>query len=147
MIGLLAIADLLVRGVTNMNELPKEPRLRGITPLIAAIIAKSPPLIQFLLDQGADPMKEGWRGYTPLQIAQDEGDENVIELVKNAIRHKLGQEEYRASFYEGSPIFQLPRELRGALYELLTGQPLAPAQRERLMRRGGAESASAADED
>jgi ankyrin repeat protein len=49
-------------------------------------------LIQALLDAGADPELANNEGLTPLQAALDSGNQNIIQLIQDAITRKHNQQ-------------------------------------------------------
>jgi len=47
-----------------------DPRWNGSTPLIGAIMSNQPSIVQYLIDQGADPRAKTTLGWTPLDVAE-----------------------------------------------------------------------------
>ncbi len=76
-------------------------------------------------------------------------DDNFNKLTAALKLQKLTQNQYdkiigygkykifsKGSVSPGSPVQQLPREIKGNLFEYLTGQELTPTQKEKLMQKG-----------
>jgi ankyrin repeat protein len=63
----------------------------GLTALIGAIYKKNKLIIKLLLDAGADPELTTYNDFTPLQAAQKTGDQEIIDLIQNAIDKKHGK--------------------------------------------------------
>lgn len=68
-----------------LNALAK-PGETGLRPLEAAIRAGHADIVRLLLAAGADPLLEGQDRKTMLQIAEEQGDKKIIQLVKTAAK-------------------------------------------------------------
>jgi len=82
------IADLLLdRGAEIDSKPPKvyRPEGRGHTPLHAAVNGDQPAMVQYLLENGADPSvsDNNWDD-TPLDWAQWRGDKETIQMLREA---------------------------------------------------------------
>ena len=85
--------------LNNPNIAINQQDKKGGTALMAAIdtrnrvmnkfIIKS--IVKLLLDAGADPELANFAGLTPLQAAQQTGDQEVIDLIQDAIDKKYGK--------------------------------------------------------
>ena len=60
----------------------------GYTALLIALFRGRKSIIKLLLDAGADPELANYEGLTPLQAAQQTGNQEVIDLIQDAIRNK-----------------------------------------------------------
>ena len=52
-----------------------------VQPIHAATARRSPAIVRLLLDNGADPNARQQMGYTPLDAARQNGDEEIIDLL------------------------------------------------------------------
>ena len=68
-----------------LNALAK-PGDTGPLPLEAAIRGKHPDTVKLLLGAGADPALEGQQKKTMLQIAEEQGEVKIIEIIKTAVK-------------------------------------------------------------
>jgi hypothetical protein len=91
----LSIMQLLCNYPTiNINQKNKS---SGDTPLITTIVDNNTNLefklngVQLLLNAGADPELANSNGLTPLQAAKESGDQEIIDLIQNAIDNKHGK--------------------------------------------------------
>ena len=64
---------------------------RGSTALTMAIFDRNIPIIELLIDAGADPEIANDNGFTLLQIAQETNNQKIIDLIQNAINKKHGK--------------------------------------------------------
>lgn len=60
----------------------------GGTALIIAAKIHKPAYVKILLDTGADPELANFKGITPLQAAQEENNQTIINLIQDAIDKK-----------------------------------------------------------
>jgi ankyrin repeat protein len=71
-------SKLLVEGGVPINKRSD----KGITPIMAAAVASDAKMIQILLDFGADTEEISEDGYTPLDIAKENGNLEVIAVLE-----------------------------------------------------------------
>lgn len=64
---------------------------QGETALIDAIVAENQSIIELLLDAGANPKIANNNGLTPLELAEQMGDQEIIKLLKDAIARQHGE--------------------------------------------------------
>jgi hypothetical protein len=80
--------------ITILNELVKyadlnQYNIQGTTPLIYCISSRKPELVKILLDAGADPEFPAKNKTTPLQLAQNINNQEMINLIQEAINKKF----------------------------------------------------------
>lgn len=78
----LELGEILLSHGADVDEALAGGRTNGYTPLMMAARNNQEPLVEFLIEHGADVRATAEDGATPLSLAEDEGHENIVEILK-----------------------------------------------------------------
>jgi len=77
------IVDLLISKGANVNHYATNMFAEESTPLLSAVYHRNKEIVELLLNHGADINQANNRGKTPLQLAQEKGLAEIVELLQN----------------------------------------------------------------
>lgn len=80
--GVVPVADVLVKHGAFLNLVSPT---NGNTPLYVAVWHRNPSMVAYLLDQGADWTMKARGVLTPLALAQNVGDKNIVDILQTYI--------------------------------------------------------------
>lgn len=78
------LGEVLLAHGADVDEALTTGKAEGYTPLMMAARNNQEELVQFLIDHGADVNAVAADGATPLSLAEDEGHENIVGVLKAA---------------------------------------------------------------
>ncbi|MGB8367280.1 MAG: ankyrin repeat domain-containing protein [Candidatus Babeliales bacterium] len=77
----------IIQRLLDYEADPNKANKKGMTPLAIAIEKNQPKIVELLLQYQADPYKES-KGDTALEIADEQGNKEIVALIENTIRAK-----------------------------------------------------------
>jgi ankyrin repeat protein len=76
-------AEYLLSKGADIDEKNTMGGYKGYTPLFWAVLYDEADVVKFLAEKGSDVNARAENGNTPLSIASDAGDKNIVEILKN----------------------------------------------------------------